>query len=377
LSRPGQLAGGGHAVRFDEGRITALGSAPADGHLSAGLVDLQVNGYGGIDLNSGALTKDEVLALVGRMLDLGVTCFLPTLTTAAEESLIAALQAIAAARAGSALARHVIPYVHVEGPAISPQDGPRGAHPLAHVRAPDLAEFERWQLASGGLVGMVTLAPEWPGACEVIAAMAARGVHVALGHSAATPEQIRAAVASGARLSTHLGNGCAAVLPRHPNLLWAQLADDRLTSSFIADGHHLPADTLRSMVRAKGLDRCMLVSDSVALGGLAPGRYTQPIGGEVDLSAEGRISVAGTPYLAGAALPLLTTIARAIDNAGLALPEAMAMATRTPGRFVGGRGQISPGAAADLLHFDWQPGDQALMLREVVVMGRRWEGVPW
>src|SRR5699024_3206830 len=145
-----------------------------------------------------------------------------------------------------------VPGVHIEGPSISPADGPRGAHPVEHVRPPDLAEFERWQAAGDGLVKLVTLAPEHAGAPGYIRTLAARGVIVALGHSAATPDEVHAAVDAGARLSTHLGNGVAAVLPRHPNLIWTQLADDRLYASFIADGHHLSADTFRAMLRAKG-----------------------------------------------------------------------------------------------------------------------------
>lgn len=338
---------------------------------SPGLIDLQVNGYDGIDLNSGALTLDEVVALVARLLDLGVTRFLPTLTTASEADLIAALRAIAAARRASALARHVIPFVHVEGPAISQLDGPRGAHPLAHVRPPALEEFARWQAASDGLVGMVTLAPETPGAAAYIAALSARGVHVAIGHTAASPEEIRLAIDAGARLATHLGNGAAAMLPRHPNFVWTQLADDRLSASFIADGHHLPADTFKAMLRAKGLARAVLVSDSVALGGLPPGRYRQRIGGEVELSAAGRISVAGTPYLAGAALPLIANIAIAIEMAGVSLAEALTMATTNPGRFAGSAPD------ADRIRFTWQPGARLLAIHEVIVMNRKWKGNPW
>ena len=370
-------AGRGLCVEIAGGRIAGVGGAGQGAYLAPGLVDLQVNGYDGIDLNSGALMPDAVVALVGRMLDLGVTRFLPTLTTASEADLVVALRAIAAARRSSVLARHVIPFVHVEGPAISPLDGPRGAHPLDHVRAPDMAEFERWQAASDCLVGMVTLAAEAPGAPAYIAALCGRGVHVALGHSAASPEEIRLAVDSGARLSTHLGNGAAATLPRHPNFIWTQLAEDRLSASFIADGHHLPADTFKAMLRAKGLERAILVSDSVALGGLAPGRYRQRIGGDVELSEAGRISVAGTPYLAGAALPLVANIAIAIEMAGLTLAEAMALATTHPGRFAGGAGLLAPGASADLIRFDWQPGARRLDLIEVIVMGRVWQGTPW
>ncbi len=359
-------SGASLAVTTERGRITAIEPGPNGEQpwLAPGLIDLQVNGFGGHDLNAPGLTPETVTALVHRLRQDGVTAFLPTLITASEADIIAALRAIAAARAADPAVAHAIPGVHVEGPHLAGEDGPRGAHPRAHVRPPDLAEFARWQAA--GPVAMVTLSPHWLDASTYIAALAARGVHVALGHTAATPEQIRAAAAAGARLSTHLGNGAAAMLPRHPNLIWAQLADDRLTAGFIADGHHLPADTLTAMLRAKGLDRALLVSDATALGGMPPGRYTQPIGGEVELLANGRLGTPGTPYLAGAALPLITGVANAITLAGLTLADALRLATVNPGRYAGGRGLLTLGGPADLIRFAWRPGDAALRLIDVV-----------
>lgn len=265
----------------------------------------------------------------------------------------------------------MVPGIHVEGPSISDNDGPRGAHPLAHVRPPSIEEFDRWQQASGNLVSMVTLAPEHEGSVDYIRALTARGVHVALGHTAATPEQIHEAVEAGAVLSTHLGNGAAAMLPRHPNFIWAQLADDRLAASFIADGWHLPADTFKAMLRAKGLDRAVLVSDMVALAGMPPGIYDQPVGGRVEVSAEGRISVAGTPYLAGASLPLSANVAIASQIAGLPLADTLLLATANPGRFVGGRGRLEVGARADLIRFEWSEGERELSIRETWVHGEK------
>jgi N-acetylglucosamine-6-phosphate deacetylase len=220
---------------------------------------------------------------------------------------------------------------------------------------------------------MVTLAPEHVGAAEYIAALAARGVHVAIGHTAASPQEIAAAVDAGARLSTHLGNGAAAILPRHPNFIWSQLADDRLTASFITDGQHLPADTFKAMLRAKGLANAVLVSDSVALAGMPPGRYSQAVGGAVEVGADGRIGVAGTPYLAGAGQPLHVDVALAIRMAGLSLVDGLRLATVNPGRFVGRKGCIEVGAPADLIRFAWKPGDAALRLETVLVRGEEWK----
>lgn len=217
---------------------------------------------------------------------------------------------------------------------------------------------------------MVTLSPHWEEAPEYIRALAAAGVHVAIGHTHATTAQIVAAVDAGATLSTHLGNGAAAMLPRHPNLLWTQLAEDRLTATFIADGHHLPADTFRAMTRAKSLERSILVSDAVALAGLEPGIYDQAIGGQVELSADGRLGIVGTPFLAGAVRSLADGVALATAMGRLPLGDALRLATSNPGRLVGGRGSLRIGAPADVIRFRWQPGHRTLEIERVLGRGR-------
>jgi N-acetylglucosamine-6-phosphate deacetylase len=362
------------ALRIADGRIAAVQPGPEDDPhwLAPGLVDLQVNGWRGNDLNAAEPpTPHTVMALTDALAAEGVTTFLPTLITAAEDRIVAALRAIVAARAADARVARAIPGVHVEGPSVSAEDGPRGAHPLPHVRPPDLGEFDRWQDACGGLVRMVTLAPEQSGAVPYIAALARRGVLVALGHSAADERTVTAAAAAGARISTHLGNGVAAMLPRHPNLIWAQLAEDALSASFIADGHHLPDAALKSMLRAKGLARSMLVSDATALGGMPPGRYSRPIGGEVELSADGRLSMAGTPYLAGAARPLRDGVVVAMRAAGLTLDEALRLASANPARLLGQAPCLAAGAPADLIRFRFVPGDATLALETVMQGGVR------
>lgn len=350
-------------------RSIASGSSEEDLWLSPGFIDLQVNGYGGCDLNAESITPDVVAALMYRLFAVGVTTFVPTLITASEDRMIAGLRAIGEARHRSSLVRHVIPFVHMEGPHISPADGPRGAHPRNHVRPPDIAEFERWQEASGGLVGMVTLSPHWDSALPYIAHLASRGCGVAISHTHADPSRIHAAAEAGAVLSTHLGNGVAGDLPRHPNLLWAQLADDRLTASFIADGHHLPADTLKAMLRAKGKERSVLISDAVALAGMAPGSYETSVGGTVELTAEGRIGIPGTRSLAGAALSLKSGIATVAGLPGFSMGDAIQMATANPGRFVGGRGVLRAGGDADLVQFRWTGAGDDIEVVNVLVRG--------
>ncbi|ODT47028.1 amidohydrolase family protein [Devosia sp. 63-57] len=366
--------GQGIAVTVADGLVSAIESTAfgADApFLSPGFVDLQVNGYGGHDLNDGPPSRETLESLARLLLAAGTTSFAPTLITASQAQLCAGLAAIAAARKASPMLAAMIPFIHVEGPSLDPADGPRGAHPLEHVRTPSLTEFALWQQAAEGLVGMVTLSPHYPEAPAYIAALSAQGVLVSIGHTGATPEQIAAAAAAGARLSTHLGNGAASLLPRHPNFIWSQLADDRLTASFIADGHHLPAATLKAMLRAKTLDRAILVSDAAALGGQKPGRYRTPIGGEVDVSTDGRLSVAGTPYLAGAGHLLDRNIAFAIDAAGLSLPDALRLASANPGAFAGDRGKLVLGARADITRFHWSPGDFKLGMVDVFLAGQK------
>lgn len=366
-------SGKGISIDIVDGAIAAIRPSQntAGAYLSAGLIDLQVNGFRGLDLNAGEVTDNIMLSICEELLSVGVTTWLPTLITASETTILKALEAIGKSRTGHRLIAEMVPGVHVEGPSISNRDGPRGAHPLAYVRPPSIAEFERWQQASGDLVTMVTLAPELEGSIDYIRALSAKGILVALGHTAAAPDEIHAAAEAGAKLSTHLGNGAAAVLPRHPNFIWAQLADDRLTAGFIADGWHLPADTFKTMLRAKGMERAILVSDMVALAGMPAGLYEQPVGGTVEVSPEGRIGVAGTPYLAGASLPLSVNVAIAAEMANLPLADALVLATQNPGRFVGGRGRLDVGARADLIRFDWSQGDRAIDVRDAWVHGER------
>ena len=336
--------------------------------LSAGFVDLQVNGCGGFDLNAGRLAKETVIGLADAMLARGVTSFAPTLITAPEEEICTSLRAIADARRLHPGVAACVPFVHMEGPHISVLNGYRGAHREDAVRPPSLAEFERWQAAGGGIVGMVTLSPHFSESPEYIAALVERGVHVAIGHTHASAEQIRRAVEAGARLSTHLGNGIAQQIARHRNPIWSQLAEDRLTATFIADGHHLPADVLKAMLLAKGIHRSVLISDSVALAGMPPGTYTTPVGGRVELRADGRLCLAGSELLAGSTATLAQCIGKLVRMTGLPLGDAIAMATVNPGRFAGGRGQLAAGARADLMRFRWK---DEVLIEDVWLGGER------
>jgi N-acetylglucosamine-6-phosphate deacetylase len=360
------------AVHFCDGRVTSITDGPPEEEawLTSGLIDLQVNGFCGEDCNADDLSVEALRRLAQGMISTGVTTFLPTLITASEEKIRHNLSVIAAARKADSLLRHMIPYVHVEGPHLSIEDGPRGAHPREHIRPPSITEFDRWQAASGGLVGLVTLSPHYSEAPEHIRALVQRGVYVALGHTSATAEQIHAAVTAGARLSTHLGNGVASSLPRHPNLLWAQLSEDRLVATFIADGHHLPLDTLAVMLRAKTIARSVLISDLVMLAGMPAGRYKTPVGDAVELQSNGRLNVVGTPYLAGATSALADAVAYVASHTEFTLADAIQMATENPGHFLQNRGTLRVGGDADMVRFYWDKDAAKLQVEQVVVRGQ-------
>jgi len=261
----------------------------------------------------------------------------------------------------------------VEGPHISPDDGPRGAHPRRWVRKPDLDEFHRWQDATDGTVKLVTLAPEWPEAPRYIEAIVAKGVVASIGHTNADTQQIADAVSAGATLSTHLGNGAHQVLRRHPNYIWDQLAEDRLMADFIVDGIHLQSAFLKSAIRAKGLQRSVLVTDAAGPAGARPGRYR--LGEQdVDLTEDGRVVLAGQDKLAGSALRMDRGVENLMKLAGLTLAEAARMATvnaAKAGRIEGRRKGLAAGEKSDFVLFRFDQPAKAIHVEETWVDGER------
>ncbi|WP_422933342.1 N-acetylglucosamine-6-phosphate deacetylase [Sinomonas sp. P47F7] len=352
-------SGGALEIEHDGGVITAvrrLGVGADDlPFLAPGFVDLQVNGFAGHDVNGPEASAQDVVDITAALARTGVTTWLPTIITASEEQIVHSLRTVAEARAASPAAAAAIPGVHVEGPFISEVEGARGVHDPAQIRPLDPAEVRRWE-TPGAPLEILTVSPHGPDAPARIAEITALGISVAIGHTHATADEVRAAADAGARLSTHLGNGMPSLIPRHPNAIWAQLADDRLAAGFIADGHHLPADTLTSMLRAKPSHGAFLVSDATALAGCAPGTYTAPVGGAVVLGADGRLSAAGTGYLAGAALGLAEGVRRAATAAGIGLRAAVRLATVNPARQLRrarpGLGSLTVGAPADCVLLD-------------------------
>jgi len=349
---------------------------PADNpaYIAPGFVDLQVNGFAGVDYNSPAALTDhaseEIARSIRAIFSTGVTRFFPTVITGSPDDMLAALKNLARAR--ETLAEGVaMEAFHVEGPHISEYDGPRGAHPARWVRPPDLEEFRRWQDAAQGNVRLVTLSPEWPESTAYIEQLAREGVVTSIGHTRATCAQIGDAVRAGATLSTHLGNGADSVLPRHPNYIWEQLAEDKLAASFIVDGHHLPESFLRVALRAKGTDRSVLVTDAVMPALCAPGNYRL---GEVDveLKDDQRVVLKGGTRLAGSSLRMDAAIANVMRFAGVSVMEAVAMATVNPARVgrIGGRIRgLRAGDRSDVVRFRMEDGRMRVL--ETYVNGQQ------
>jgi len=320
-----------------------------------GLCDLQVNGFAGVDFNDPTTALERYEVAAARMRATGVTLFLPTVVTSTTEHFAACARSLARWKNASSAG------IHMEGPYISPVDGARGAHPLEHVRPASIDDFRRRQDAAEGRIVLVTIAPEVEGALALIEHMVASGTRVAIGHSDASPAQVRDGVAAGATLSTHLGNGSVRTMARHPNLIWEQLAADEIASCFIADGHHLPASTFKAMVRAKTPARAVLVTDAVAPAGCPPGRYRIGLI-EVELHADGRVTMLGNDRLAGSALSLDVAVGNAVRLAGVSLDDALAMASTRPARCLG----LAP---AGRLHGTWDAAACRLTVTEVTGQG--------
>ncbi|HYA53352.1 MAG TPA: amidohydrolase family protein [Streptosporangiaceae bacterium] len=316
-----------------------------------GFVDLQVNGFAGVDFADPAITPERVLHAVSAIERTGVTRFLPTLVTSSLEDFSVCAKTLVHA------AHPAIAGLHMEGPYISPEDGPRGAHARDLVRAADVDDFRRRQDAAEGRIRLVTLAPESPGALRLVEHLVGGGVRVAIGHTAASGSQIADAVRAGATLSTHLGNGCAQVLARHPNVIWEQLGEDRLLASFIVDGHHLPPATVKAMIRAKTPARSILVTDAIAAAGMPPGTYT--LGKQrVALDATGRVAAPGAPNLAGSALRMNVGVGNTVRFTGLALEDVAPMASTRPAEYLGIR-------TAGTVVAEWDPASFALRVLRV------------
>jgi N-acetylglucosamine-6-phosphate deacetylase len=370
----GNLCGGELVeVKVQEGCIASvhvLGPAdPAEPYLSPGFIDIQINGFAGVDFSSPHLTPEEAISVLPSLWSTGVTSFCPTLITNTRERLLANFRVLEQARRLDVRFACAVPCYHLEGPYLSP--GPsHGAHDPALTRAPDWNEFTALQAAAGGRIGIVTLAPELPGALDFIRRAHDAGITVAIGHTDGSLDDVHRAVEAGASLATHLGNGCPMLIHRHRAPFWAQLSDYHLTASIICDGFHLPPEVVQVLVRTKGLSRTILVTDAVHVAGLPPGPYSL-VGVPIELESTGRVVRVGSDSMAGSSLSMNRAITVFQNFAAVSLADAVSAATLNPARLLEHPDVCSgllPGQPANVVLF--RPGPLSLEIESLWLHGQ-------
>lgn len=338
--------------------------------ISPGFVDLQLNGFVGVNFSDPELDPAKVIGILPAVWKTGVTTFCATLITNTIEQLRRNFQILEAARQLDLRFAQTVPCYHLEGPYLSP-GGARGAHDPNLMRPPRWDEFATLQEAAGGNIAIVTLAPELAGAADFIRRACDAGLIVAIGHTDATPEQIHRAVEAGASLSTHLGNGCPQLIHRHQNPLWAQMALDQLKVSLICDGFHVPPDLVRVVCRVKGIERCILVTDAVHVAGLLPGRYSM-VGREIELLPSGQVVTLDRESMAGSALSMNRAVTVFQSLGDISLCDALKAASTNPGRLLRRGGictEIVPGQVANLVTF--RPDTNSVRVEGVLLHGEQ------
>lgn len=333
-------------------KIRQLARSPEDPlyYLAPGLIDLQINGYMGIDFGNPDLTAEDLHKVTRAIWETGVTTFLPTIITNEHEHIKKCFRALSVALDDPLISRS-IPGFHLEGPYISPIKGYRGAHPEKYIRPPDIQEFREYQQAANDGIKLITVAPEVEGSIPFIRDCIENNVIVSLAHHNGSAEEITRAVDAGASFSTHLGNGCANLIDRHLNPLWPQLAEDRLSVSIIADGFHLTKEEILCFYKIKGDRNTILVSDAVDLAGLTPGKYIRREQ-EVLLTPD-VVKLPAENCLAGAASPIIKCVGNMMRFTGCSLESAIHMASANPARILGLNdvGEIREGKLANIILF--------------------------
>lgn len=344
------------AVEITDGKITDVKPLSdkekvPNIYVAPGLIDIQINGYMGVDFSSQTLTKEEMLKAIRSLWKEGVTTFLPTVVPSESSRMVNSF-AILSGLLRDAEICSSIPGFHLEGPYISPEQGYRGAHLEKYIRKPNWTEFSQFRNAAENKIRLITVAPEVEGAVPFIRQCIEEGLVVSLGHHNGSTGDIEAAASAGASMSTHLGNGCANMINRHLNPLWPQLANDRLTAAIIVDGFHLTKEEVVCFYKIKGTERTILVSDAVDLAGLPPGEYTRREK-KLILTPEHVVKFPAENVLAGAANPLSVCVGNMIRFTGCQLSDAIRMASTNPAKLLrlDNLGEIKKGKRADIILF--------------------------
>lgn len=307
-----------------------------------GFVDLQVNGYLGVDFSSATLDAEDLRRAWRELIARGTVAFLPTMVTSRAEVYARNLPLMARVMAEPEFAGHVLG-IHLEGPFISAEPGAVGAHDPTFVRRPDLGFLGRLLEWGQGCVRMLTLAAELPGAEELARAAVDSAVAVSIGHSLFTHADLDRLYAAGARSLTHLGNGLPNLLPRHPNPIWDGLADERYTVLVIADGHHLPESVLSVVARARRAKRLAIVSDAAPVAGLPPGRY-DVLGNSAVLEPSGRLYNPEKNCLVGSSATMLACMNNMASLDIYSLDDLLVLGYYTPLELIG----VPPSAVAGI-----------------------------
>lgn len=321
-------------------------------YTTPGLFDVQINGFAGVDFNSAdTLNADGLDHALEVMLSCGVTACLPTLITASLSTLEQRFETLDKAVRESNLGQFMIPGYHLEGPFLNPTDGYSGCHPADDMRAPEAEQVFALERNLSRPILMVTYAPEFDESEQFAATLSKAGKVLAMGHSAADAPTVNRAAAAGLKMSTHLGNGLPQIMHKLDNPMFAQLACDSLSAGFIADGIHIPPLALKTLLRAKGVERSILVTDAVSAAAVSePGIY--PFAGmSVERAKDGSVRVPGSNYLAGSSLTLDAAIRNVVQWGFASFDEAVKMASINP---------------RDLLAPAFQHHDIALPTSEVV-----------
>lgn len=336
-------------------------------YVAPGLIDVQINGYMGVDFSGPDLTVEGVRKATKALWKAGVTTFFPTIITSDFNRMKTNFAILAEAQKDPEIGKS-IPGFHLEGPYISPLPGFRGAHLEKYIKDPDWEEFQELQSAANNGIKLITVAPELDGAIPFIRNCVANGIIVALGHHNGSAEDIERAIDAGAKMATHLGNGCANEINRHHNPIWPQLADDRITPSLIADGFHLTKEEVRSFYKVKGPNKTILVSDALDLAGLPPGEYTR--GERTLLLTPNVVKLPKENVLAGAASPISACVGVIMDFTQCTLNDAIQMASTNPAKMfsLNELGEIGQGKRADLIVFNLE--DNQVVIHKTFVAGQ-------
>ena len=333
-------------------RIKQLPEKQQDFYIAPGFIDNQVNGFNGVSFEEDGLTLEGIRKATKALWRVGVTTYLPTVTSN-ERSLILKNLSILEKAKKDTTSQGSIAGFHVEGPYISAEDGYRGAHLLKFVRKPEWNEFMDFYEASGRNILQITLAPELEGAMDFISKCREKNIVVAIGHHNASAKVVTEAVDRGASTVTHLGNGIANSINRHINPLWPQLADDRLMISIIGDGFHLLPEEIRVFYKVKGPSKTIITSDVTSYAGMPADKYETAEGELIELTSEGALRYPAQNVLYGSASPITKGVGNIMKVTGCNLGEAVQMASSNPAKLYGltDRGEIKPGMRADLILF--------------------------